>query len=107
MSKKAMDGQGRWRSKTIAFRMSPEENQLLDSLVRLPGLTRQECIIGRVLAREIHVDPSPRVHKALKEEIGKLCEQLCQLNDVGEMSPEMIVILDFLGEIYEKMCVHK
>ncbi len=29
MSKKNLDGQGRWRSKTIAFRISPEENLLL------------------------------------------------------------------------------
>ena len=31
MSRKVTDVQGRWRSKTVSFRMSPEENALLDS----------------------------------------------------------------------------
>lgn len=107
MSKKARDGQGRWRSKTIAFRISPEENQLLEDIVRLSGLTKQEYIIGRVLDRNIHVVPNPRVHKALKEEMTKLCEQLRQLNDLNELSPETIVVLDFLGKVYEGLCVNK
>ena len=33
MSRKVTDAQGRWRSKTVSFRMSPEENALLDSYV--------------------------------------------------------------------------
>ena len=49
MSEKARDGQGRWRSKTIAFRISPEENDLLEEFVRLSGLTKQEYVINRVL----------------------------------------------------------
>ena len=49
MSEKARDGQGRWRSKTIAFRISPEENDLLEEFVRLSGLTEQEYVINRVL----------------------------------------------------------
>ena len=55
MSEKARDGQGRWRSKTIAFRISPEENQLLEDFVRLSGLTKQEYLIRRALNREVVV----------------------------------------------------
>ena len=33
MSKKVFDTQGRWRNKIVAFRMSPEENAMLDNLV--------------------------------------------------------------------------
>lgn len=99
MSEKARDGQGRWHSKTIAFRMSPEENQLLDDMVRLSGLTKQEYIIRRVLARNIHVMPNPRVHKALRDKMGQLCEQLQQLHEVCEVSPETIAVLGFLGKL--------
>ena len=62
MSEKARDGQGRWRSKTIAFRISPEENDLLEEFVRLSGLTKQEYIISRVLGRQITVVPNPRLY---------------------------------------------
>ena len=42
MSRKVTDAQGRWRSKTVSFRMSPEENALLDSYARLSGMTKQD-----------------------------------------------------------------
>ena len=42
MSAKCLDQQGRWRNKVVAFRMSPEEDELLETAVRLSGLTKQE-----------------------------------------------------------------
>ena len=83
MSKKARDGQGRWRSKTIAFRISPEENALLEDFVRLSGLTKQEYILQRVMNREVVVVPNPRVHKALKEKLESLSELIGNM-DVGQ-----------------------
>ena len=48
MSEKNMDSKNRWRNVTIAFRMSPEENEELDLRVKLCGYqTRQEYIIER------------------------------------------------------------
>lgn len=38
---RVLDRQGRWRNKVVAFRMSPEEDALLDAKVRLSGLTKQ------------------------------------------------------------------
>ena len=72
MPEKARDGHGRWRSKTIAFRISQEENQMLEDFVRLSGLTKQDYIIQRVLNREVVVIPNPRVHKALREKMTQL-----------------------------------
>ena len=48
MSAKCLDQQGRWRNKVVAFRMSPEEDELLETAVRLSGLTKQEYIIRRL-----------------------------------------------------------
>ena len=44
MSRKVMDCCNRWRSTTVSFRMSPEEDALLDSMVRLSGMTKQDYI---------------------------------------------------------------
>lgn len=49
MSAKNLDNKNRWRSKTIAFRMSPEEAQQLDVKVKLSGLTKQDYLIRRSL----------------------------------------------------------
>lgn len=44
MSAKCLDQQGRWRNKVVAFRMSPEEDELLETAVRLSGLTKWLCL---------------------------------------------------------------
>ena len=41
MSERVMDRQGRWRNKTVAFRVSPEEDEVLETAVKLSGLTKQ------------------------------------------------------------------
>ena len=53
MSAKNLDKQNRWRNKTVAFRMSPEEAEQLDVNVRLSGLSKQDYLIQRALQREI------------------------------------------------------
>ena len=67
MSAKCLDQQGRWRNKVVAFRMSPEEDELLETAVRLSGLTKQEYIIRRLQEKEVVVTGNPRVYKALNE----------------------------------------
>ena len=49
MSVKNLDNHNRWRSKTIAFRVSPEENEQIEIAVRLSGLTKQDYITRRLL----------------------------------------------------------
>ena len=54
MSEKNRDNKNRWRNVTIAFRMSPEENEELDLRVKLCGYqTRQEYIIESVLHQKV------------------------------------------------------
>lgn len=76
MSKKNRDEHNRWRNKIVAFRMSPEEAQLLDDYVKLSGLNKQDYIISRVLQRDVIVKGSPRVYKALRNELMQLTEEL-------------------------------
>ena len=60
MSAKNLDNHNRWRSKTIAFRVSPEENEQIEIAVRLSGLTKQDYITRRLLNRDIVVQGNPR-----------------------------------------------
>lgn len=46
MSQKNKDYQGRYRSKIIAFRVSPEENEILNAKVKMSGLTKQDYLIA-------------------------------------------------------------
>lgn len=44
MSERVMDRQGRWRNKTVAFRVSPEEDEVLETAVKLSGLTNKTTL---------------------------------------------------------------
>ena len=45
MSLKNRDNKNRWRNKTVAFRVSPEEDAQIETAVRLSGLTKQLSLI--------------------------------------------------------------
>ena len=66
MSAKNLDTHNRWRNKTVAFRVSPEENKQIDAAVRLSGLTKQDYITRRLLDRAVVVQGNPRVYKELR-----------------------------------------
>ena len=42
MSAKNRDNKNRWRNITVGFRVSPEENELINKAVALSGLPKQE-----------------------------------------------------------------
>ena len=96
MSAKNLDKKQRFRSKTVGFRMSPEENEQLDRLIKLSGMTKQDYIIDRLQNKEIIVNPNPRVFKALKNEITALTEELKRLSEVSEENKEMIEMMRFV-----------
>ena len=83
MSAKRKDEKNRWRNKTVAFRVSPEENDLINTQVALSGLSKQDYIVKRLLCKDIVVQPNPRVYKALKD---KLDEVLVELQRIGNNS---------------------
>jgi len=101
MSAKACDGQGRWRSKTIGVRISPEENAELDALVALSGMTKQDYCIHRMLQRDIVVIGNPRVHKALKIQMEQLCQEFSKLCSVNDVSAETLQVLEYLTKLYK------
>lgn len=55
MSAKSSDAHGRWRNITAAFRVSPEEDEQIERLVRLTGLTNQDYIMRRLTEQDIVV----------------------------------------------------
>lgn len=76
MSKKNYDNHNRWRSKTVAFRVSAEEDLHLEALVKLTGLTKQDYIIRRLLERDVVVQGNPRVYKALRDQLAAVLDEL-------------------------------
>jgi len=66
MSSKNRDEHNRWRNKTVAFRVSPEEDAQIERYVQLSGLTKQDYITRRLTHKDVVVQGNLRVFKALR-----------------------------------------
>lgn len=79
----------RFRSQTIAFRVSPEEDKQINIAVSLSGMTKQDYITYKLLDRTINVKASCKVHRAVYDRLTEVLEQLKRLNDGREIDDEL------------------
>lgn len=96
---KNLDYKGRWRNKTVAFRVSEEEGKLLDNCVALSGLTKQDYIVRRLQCRDVVVQGNPRVYKALRNQMVEIYEELKRLEKCSTENEELIYTIQLIAEI--------
>ena len=96
---KNLDYKGRWRNKTVAFRVSEEEAKLINDCVALSGLTKQDYIVRRLQCRDVVVQGNPRVYKALRNQIADIYEELKLLESGGEANDELLYTIQLIAEI--------
>lgn len=101
MSAKNLDTKGRLRNKIISFRVSPEESELLDTKVKLSGLTKQDYIIKKLTDSTVVVQPNPRVFKALKEQLEDVLSVLKGKEPTDELLETIRLIATTLDGIKE------
>lgn len=101
MSVKTMDKKNRWRSKTVAFRMSPEEALQLDNYAKLSGLSKQDYLINRVLQIDIIVNGNPRTYKMLRNQLFDVLEQLKRLESVSIEQSELLELISYITTILD------
>jgi len=104
---KNCDSKNRWRNKIVAFRMSPEESIKLNTYVKLSGLTKQDYLIRRVLAKEIIVNGNPRVFKALKNQLENILIELRRIEFFNTDNEELIETIRFITEILNDLKENK
>lgn len=103
MSAKNLDNHNRWRNRQVAFRLSPEEADLLDSYVRVSGLTKQDYITRRLLCRDVVVQGNPRVYKALRDELTAVLAELERIEAGGGVDEELISTIQQIAAIMGSM----
>lgn len=99
MSLKNRDNKNRWRNKTVAFRVSPEENKQIETAVRLSGLTKQDYITRRLLCRDVVVQGNPRVYKALRNEMAAVLEELRRIEAGSGVDDELLDTIELIAAI--------
>ena len=99
MSLKNRDNKNRWRNKTVAFRVSPEEDEQIETAVRLSGLTKQDYITRRLLCRDVVVQGNPRVYKALRNELAAVLGELRRIEAGNGVDDELLDTIELIAAI--------
>ena len=103
MSLKNRGNKNRWRNKTVAFRVSPEEDAQIETAVRLSGLTKQDYITRRLLCREVVVQGNPRVYKALRNELAAVLAELQRIEAGAGVDEELMDNIELIAAIMDGM----
>ena len=96
---KNLDCKGRWRNKTVAFRVSEEEAKLIDTQVALSGLTKQDYIVRRLQCRDVVVQGNPRVFKALHKELAAVLTELQRIEAGNGVNDELLNVIELITVI--------
>lgn len=93
----------RKRNLTIAFRVTPEENELVNLLAKAAGMTKQEYIMSKLTDTAVVVRPSTRTYKALRDEMAKVCSELARIRRAGDMGEGLERRVALLVDIFEDL----
>lgn len=99
MSLKNRDEHNRWRNKTIAFRVSPEENAQIERYVQLSGLTKQDYITRRLTHKDVVVQGNPRVFKALRNQLAEVFAELQRIDAGRAVNDELLDLIEMIADI--------
>lgn len=95
----------RYRSQTIAFRVSPEEDKQINIAVSLSGMTKQDYITYKLLDRTINVKASCKVHRAVYDRLTEALEQLKRLNDGREIDDELMDNISLITRLVDGLYI--
>ena len=103
MSAKNRGNKNRWRNITVGFRVSPEENELINKAVALAGLPKQEYCYRRCLNQDVVVQGNPRVFKALKTELAAVLAELQRIEAGNDVDEELMNVIELIAVILRGM----
>lgn len=83
------ENSARKRSKTMAFRCTPEEHKLICEMAAWSGMNRQDYIIAKLTDTQVEVKPSVSVQKALKDSMAELAKEVHLAASYGELSDSL------------------
>lgn len=83
------ENSARKRSKTMAFRCTPEERKLICEMAAWSGMSRQDYIIAKLTDTQVEVRPSVSVQKALKDSMAALAKEVRLAASYGELSESL------------------
>lgn len=102
MSEKIKDEKNRWRSRSVGFRVSPEEWDAFSDKVRLCGYgKKQDYIIQCLMHHEIVAKGNPMMLTQFRKDLKQILAELQRINDASEIDEELFASIQTMLEILE------
>ena len=95
--KKSLDSKGRWRNRLVGFRVSEEEAEMINRMVALSGLSKQDYILRKLLNWQVVVQGNPKVYKALKKELNCVLDELNRLEVCSGQNEELLQTIQIIS----------
>ena len=99
MTARNLDNRKRFRSITVGFRVSPEENEKLNQIVAVSGLPKQEYCYRKCMDMEVTVRGNPKVYKALKDQMSQILGELKRINSGESVNGDLLDVIRFVAEV--------
>lgn len=94
------ENSARKRSKTMAFRCTPEERKIICEMAAWSGMLRQDYIIAKLTDTEVEVRPSVSMQKALKDSMVELAKEVKLAASYGELSDSLQQRLELVMRLF-------
>ena len=93
----------RERSVTIGFRCSPEQNENINRLVNMSGMTKQDYILAKLNDCKIEVNPSIRLYKGLSDAAKSIYLELRRIHGTSELEEQTVCVVDAFAGILKDL----
>ena len=102
MSQKKKDEKNRWRNRTIAFRLSPEEEIELNERVKLMGYQiKQDYIVEAVLHNEVYAVGNPLMMLQFRRSLQNIENELVRITDASQIGEDLLDPIRTMLQIME------
>lgn len=96
MPAKNLDRQDRFRNITVGFRVSPEENELINKAVAMSGLSKQEYCYRKCTNQDVVVVGNTRVYKALRNELRDVLNELQRIENGSKINLDLLSLIELI-----------
>lgn len=103
MSAKNLDKYERFRSKTVAFRVSPEEWRQISMVVEASGMTKQDYLVSKVLDRTVTVKGGAKVYRGICVYLDEIRKELSRIEGGEDVHEELKNSIDFITNLISRL----
>lgn len=104
MAKNNYDKYHRYRDTTVSFRVSKEESEMIDKMVKLSGMTKQGYIRTRLECKDVVVIGNPKVYKGLKSLLLETNNILSEIaSNCEQPSEELLELIRLIANVLSEM----